>query len=267
MFQNHKVIDAHCHIYPEKIAEKAVDGIGAFYDIEMNEKGTAADLLARGTAAGIDTFLIFSVATTPAQVSSINRFIASQAEASEGRMIGLGTIHPDSADLRGDIEQIVDLGLRGIKIHPDFQKFKLDDFRYLKAYELCAARGLPVLIHTGDRRYDYSNPNRMKPLLDCYKDATFIGAHFGGWSMWEQATAELSGYDNFYVDCSSSFYSLDKATAKRLIRTYGADKVLFGSDYPMWQAKEELEYLSSLGLEDAEMACILHKNAEKIFNL
>ena len=182
-------------------------------------------------------------------------------------MAGLGTIHPDSADLRGDIHRIIDLGLKGIKIHPDFQKFKLDDYRYLKAYEICAANHLPVLIHTGDKRYDYSNPNRMKPLLECFPELTFIGAHFGGWSIWEQAVAELNEFDNFYVDCSSSFYALDKATAKHCIRTYGAHKVLFGSDYPMWEAKDELDFLLSLELTREEYEEILHLNCEKIFKI
>ena len=131
---------------------------------------------------------------------------------------------------------------------------------------MCAGK-LPVLIHTGDYRYDYSNPNRMKPLLEIFTDVTFIGAHFGGWSMWEEATQELAGYDNFYVDCSSSFYALEKEVSLRLIRTYGADKVLFGSDYPMWSAAQELEYLDSLPLSVEERTMILAKNTEKLFNL
>ena len=261
------MIDAHCHIYPEKIASKAVAGIGAFYDLHMDEKGIASDLLERGTKAGVDQFLIFSVATKPAQVASINTFIAQQAHASDGKMIGLGTIHPDSADMLGDIHHIMDLGLKGVKIHPDFQEFKLDDFRYLKAYEICAANALPVLIHTGDKRYDYSNPNRLKPVLECYPDGVFIGAHFGGWSMWENAAEELCEYPNLYVDCSSSFYALEKETARSLIKTYGADKVIFGSDYPMWQAHKELEYLSELELTQEELEKILHRNVEKIFKL
>ena len=266
MYKGFEVIDAHCHIYPEKIAAKAVEGIGAFYDLTMSEKGMADDMLARGKSAGIDRYLIFSVATKPAQVKSINEFIARQAQASGGTMIGLGTIHPESENMKGDIEHILELGLKGIKIHPDFQKFKLDDYRFLKAYEMCAGK-LPVLIHTGDYRYDYSNPNRMKPLLEIFTDVTFIGAHFGGWSMWEEATRELAGYDNFYVDCSSSFYALEKEVSLRLIRTYGADKVLFGSDYPMWSAAQELEYLDSLPLSVEERTMILAKNTEKLFNL
>lgn len=266
MYKGFRVIDAHCHIYPEKIAAKAVEGIGGFYDIKMGEKGVASDMLAKGEKAGIDRYLIFSVATKPAQVKSINEFIAGEVAKSGGKMVGLGTMHPESEDLKGDLEHMKELGLKGVKIHPDFQGFKLDDYRYLKLYELCG-KDLPVLIHTGDKRYDFSNPNRMKAVLDTFHDVTFIGAHFGGWSIWEQAAAELAGYENFYVDCSSSFYANTPAVSEKLIRTYGADRVLFGTDYPMWSAESELEYFFALNLTDAEREQILHKNVEKIFKI
>ena len=266
MYKGFKVIDAHCHIYPEKIASKAVDGIGAFYDLKMHEGGTASGLIEKGEKNGVDKFIIFSVATTPKQVKSINEFIASEVSKHPDKFIGLGTIHPESDDMKGDIEHLCDLGLKGVKIHPDFQKFKLDDYRYLKAYELCAGK-IPVLIHTGDKRYDYSNPNRMKPLLEIYPEVIFIGAHFGGWSMWEEACEELSGYKNFFVDCSSSFYALDSAKSRELIRKYGSERVIFGTDYPMWNSDRELEYFFSLSLSDTERENILHKNAEKIFKI
>ena len=266
MYKGFKVIDAHCHIYPEKIASKAVDGIGAFYDLKMHEGGTASGLLEKGSKAGVDKFIIFSVATTPKQVKSINEFIAGEVSKHPDKFIGLGTIHPDSEDMKGDIEHLIELGLKGVKIHPDFQKFKLDDHRYLKAYEMCEGK-IPVLIHTGDKRYDFSNPNRMKAVLDTFHDVTFIGAHFGGWSIWEQAAEALAGHENFYVDCSSSFYANTPAVSEKLIRAYGAQRVLFGTDYPMWSAASELEYFFSLDLKDEERELILHKNTEKIFKI
>lgn len=267
MYKGFKVIDAHCHIYPEKIAAKAVEGIGGFYDIKMGEKGIVSDLFEKGERAGIDQFIVFSVATKPAQVQSINEFIAGEVARAGGKLVGLGTVHPDSADMRGDIEHLKALGLKGVKIHPDFQKTKLDDYRFLKLYELCAAADLPVLAHTGDKRYDFSNPNRMRPLLEAFPDVTFIGAHFGGWSIWEQAYESLAGFENFYVDCSSSFYALPREKSERLIAAYGEDKVLFGTDYPMWNADRELEYFFSLELSDSAREKILHQNAEKILKI
>lgn len=261
------VIDAHCHIYPEKIAAKAVGGTDNFYGEHSVGKGTVEELIARGTYAGIDKYIVQSVATTPHQVKSINNFIASEVKLHPDKLVGLGTLHPDSEDIKGDIEYLVSLGLKGVKLHPDIQAFKIDDYRCLKIYEICEEKGLPILMHTGDYRYDYSNPNRLLPILKIYKNLTVIGAHMGGWSIWEEASKTYNGIENLYVDCSSTFNYLEKSKAKEIIRRYGADRVLFGSDYPMWDAKTELEYLLSLSLDESEIMSILNINAEKVFKL
>ncbi|MBE6768464.1 MAG: amidohydrolase [Ruminococcaceae bacterium] len=261
-----KIIDAHCHIYPDKIAEKAAAATGRFYDIEMSLDGKVSTLMREGTAAGIDHFIVQSVATTPAQVGSINRFIAEEVARSGGKMTGLGTLHPDSEDIAGDVEQLLELGLRGVKLHPDIQGFKLDDYRCLKIYELCEGR-LPLLLHTGDHRYDFSNPNRLKPILDTYTELTVIGAHFGGWSIWEKAAEQLHGYDRLYVDCSSSLYAISPDVGRRLVRCYGADRVLFGTDYPMWSPAEELDRFYAMGLTAEENRKILCDNAATLFSI
>ncbi|MGI6278941.1 MAG: amidohydrolase family protein [Acutalibacteraceae bacterium] len=261
------VIDAHCHIYPEKIAAKAVAGTDRFYGGKSVGTGTVGDLLERGAEAGIDRFIVQSVATTPKQVRSINDFIASQVSENPQRFIGFGTLHPDSEDINGDVEHLMELGLKGVKLHPDIQAFKIDDYRCLKIYEICEQKGLPILMHTGDYRFDYSNPNRLLPILDIYENLTVIGAHLGGWSVWDEACEKYAGKPKFYVDCSSSFSYLKPEKALEIIRRYGADRVLFGTDYPMWSPKAELEYFLALGLDEHEKECILNINAKKLLNL
>lgn len=267
MINGIEIIDAHCHIYPEKIAAKAVNGTDNFYGEHSVGTGTVEDLISREEKAGVDRFIVQSVATTPHQVASINNFIANEVAENPVKLTGLGTLHPDSVDIKADVQNLVKLGLKGVKLHPDIQSFKLDDYRCLKIYELCEEYGLSVLIHTGDNRYDFSNPNRMVPILETYDKLTIIGAHLGGWSIWEEAVDAYKNFKNFYVDCSSSFNYISKDAAKRIIRTYGAEKVLFGTDYPMWDAKRELEYLLSLSLDEYEIKCILNMNAKRIFNL
>lgn len=261
------IIDAHCHVYPDKIAEKASQATGSFYSLNMEFDGKVSTLLEAGENAGIDKFIIQSVATTPKQVRSINNFIADTVKKYPDKTFGLGTLHPASDDMDGDVEHLISLGLHGVKLHPDIQGFKLDDYRCLKIYELCEKFKLPILVHTGDSRYDYSNPNRLIPILDIYDNLVIIGAHFGGWSIWEQSTKLLSGRKNFYVDCSSSFYALDDDTIMLLIKSYGVDNVIFGTDYPMWNPTTEVERLKSLPLTDEEKEKILYKNALRIYKL
>lgn len=262
-----EVIDVHCHVYPDKIAIKAAQSVGKFYGAPMGCDGTMNTLLQESRSAGISRHLIHSVATKPMQVKSINEFICATVNGNPDLFFGYGTLHPDSTDMEGDINHLIDLNLHGVKIHPDIQGFKLDDYRALKIYELCEKYSLPLLIHTGDSRFDMSNPNRLVPILKIYDKLTVIGAHFGGYSMWEEASKMCAGIPNLYVDCSSSLYFLSKDKAVEIIRRYGADRVFFGTDYPMWRMKEELQRFLALPLTDEEREMILYKNAKRVLGM
>ena len=273
--QTFAVTDAHCHIFPEAIATRAVAGTDGFYagHILFADKGksqydgTVSSLLSRGGAVGIDSFVVQSVATKPHQVKGINEFIAAAATESGGRIAGLGTLHPDSDDLAGEVRHIKELGLHGVKLHPDIQQFKIDDFRALKIYEICEKEGLPILMHTGDSRFDYSNPNRLKPVMKIFTGLVVVGAHFGGWSVWDEAAQELAELPNLYVDTSSTFPFVSAEEAKRLVASFGVDKILFGTDYPMWNMEEELAGVAALSLPADQLRKVLHDNAAKVFSL
>ena len=267
MINGIEIIDSHCHIYPEKIAAKAVNGTDTFYGEHSVGSGTVEDLIDREEKAGVDKFIVQSVATTPKQVASINNFIATEVSKNPVKLTGLGTLHPESENIAADVKQLLSLGLKGVKLHPDIQAFKLDDYRCLKIYELCERENMPILMHTGDHRYDYSNPNRLVPVLDIYQNLTIIGAHLGGWSVWDEAVEKLSGYKNFYVDSSSSLYELSAERATEIIRAYGADRVLFGSDFPVFSPDIELARFMALPLSDEERKKILSENVLKLYNV
>ena len=262
--KKYKIIDSHCHIYPDKIAEKASASTSDFYKMPSLFDGKISTLLERGKEAGIEHFIVQSVATSPKQVSGINHFIAEAVADSEGHFTGLGTLHPDSDDIDNEVDEIIRLGLKGVKLHPDIQMVGIDDTRMHKIYRSCEGR-LPILMHTGDHRFDFSNPNRMLPVLEKYPDLTFVGAHFGGWSVWDEAMEKLRDFENFYVDCSSSLYAMSPEKAKYLISAYGADRVLFGTDYPMWDIKTEIERFMSIDLTEQEREDIFYNNAIRIF--
>ncbi len=270
MIQNKfQVIDAHCHIYPEKIVDRAVAGTDAFYSTRAACRGVADELIEIGDRIGIDRFVVQSVATTPKQVGSINEFIAASVAKAPDRFTGLGAAHPDCPDQSEVIAQIKSLGLHGIKIHPDIQGFAIDDARMMRVYELCEEGGLPILMHTGDHRYDFSNPNRLLPVLKAFPRLVVIGAHFGGWSVWDEASQALCDEPNLYVDCSSTFpfAGNDLALGERLIARYGAERVMFGSDFPMWSPEAELNTFMALNLSDAQRKMILAENAKKVYQM
>ena len=265
----YRIFDAHCHIYPEAIARKAVEGIDRFYDHLpfAPYDGTTETLLRIGREAGISHFLVHSVATAPRQVSSINRFIASEVFRSEGTFTGLGTLHPDSEHPEDDFRELLTLGLKGVKLHPDFQRFEADSPRAMRIYDLCAETGAPVLVHTGDHRFDYSNPNRIATVLRAFPKLKFVGAHFGGWSVWDEAVRVLSGFDNIVVDTSSTFYALGREKSRELILKWGVDRVMFGADYPMWHSQPEIDCLMEMGLAEEDYRRIFWDNAARVFGL
>lgn len=264
--KNFPIIDAHCHIYPDKIAEKASQSTGKFYDLPVEYDGKISTLHRVAKEAGITHCVVQSVATKPEQVSSINHFIAESVAQSDGFMTGLGTLHPDSDNIKADVDELVSLGLHGVKLHPDIQGFKIDDYRCLKIYELCEVK-LPILLHTGDNRFDLSNPNRLEPVLDIYENLTVVAAHFGGYTVWDDAKKLIPRYKNAYVDCSSCFFLMTDEEIIDCINTFGEDHVLFGTDYPMWKPRPEIDRLLSLGFSDKTYEKIFYLNAIKVFGI
>ncbi|MBQ7115566.1 MAG: amidohydrolase [Clostridia bacterium] len=274
MYNKFKIIDSHCHIFPDKIARKATDSIDIFYQISETGVingcgfvGTVKALINQCDAVGVEKCLVTSVATTPHHAQSINSFIASEVELFPDRFIGFGSLHPESEALEEDAEHLIELGLKGVKLHPDIQNFKVDDPKVIRIFEICNEKKLPVLLHTGDSRYDNSNPDRVERILKMFPDLIIIGAHFGGWSIWDKAPEILCKYKNFYVDTCSSFYALSKKRAREIIDLYGADKVIFGTDFPMWKQEEELKFLFDLGLSEEELESILYDNLAKILKI
>ena len=130
----------HAHIYPNKIAEKASHSVGEFYTIPMQTVGSVEALFEAGNRAGVDRFLVQSVATTSQQVVSINNFIRQTCEEYPCRLIGFGTIHPGLESPVEEVERCLSMGLKGIKIHPDVQRFHMDDPAMFPIYDALQGR-------------------------------------------------------------------------------------------------------------------------------
>ena len=259
------IIDIHTHVFPDKIAEKASRGIQEFYNIRVPYDGTLSKLLELSDRAGVDKVVIHSPATTPHQVESINNFIIECTQKYPDRIIGFMTMHPDYDDINGEVERCIDAGLKGLKIHPDFQEFMIDDKKAYNIYEAISGR-LPLLVHTGDYRYQWSKPSRMANVMDDFPAMQVIGAHFGGWSEWDDAVEAFSGR-NIYIDTSSTMYKVPIEHVNNLIRAYGVDHVLFGTDYPMWDAETELKFIEQLDVTSSEREMILHENTERLLGI
>lgn len=262
------IIDIHAHVFPPKIVKRAVESIGRFYDLTMQQEGDLDTLLKDSRKAGIVRSVIFSTATTREQVESIQNFIAGLKNAYPDRLIGFGTLHPDMTpdEIRAEVDYIVKEGLSGIKLHPDFQRCPVDSPAVF-AMAAAAEGRIPILTHAGDYRYSFSHPEQIRRLAEAFPGLTLIAAHFGGWSEWYKSADILAGLPNVYVDTSSSLDFLSVDHARSLVRAFGADHVLFGTDYPMWGPQDELRRLRTLGLREEELRMILYDNAAALLRL
>lgn len=262
---NYEIIDAHAHIFPEKIAENATASTGHFYDLPMDSIGISSKLIEAGETIGVSHYLVCSVATVPHQVSSVNNFIAEECEKNPC-FFGFGTTHPHSENIETDIEQVKLLGLHGIKLHPDFQEFDADSPEAFRIYEIIEGE-LPLLIHCGDPRYDWSAPAKIRRICENFPKLKLQAAHFGGYCRWDEAEELLTGFANVSVDISSSLAFMSKEDAVRRIRKFGAEKCFFGCDFPMWSHQQELQRFLALGLSDEENSLVLAQNFKNFYKI
>lgn len=261
--KQYEIWDMHGHIFPAKIADKAAQAIGEFYEIPMRYAGDSTRIIDSGARIGLTRQLVCSSATTPAQVQSINDFIAAECKANP-QFIGFGALHPDMEDAETELKRIRSMGLVGVKLHPDFQRFAIDSPRAVELYRVISAHGLPVLFHTGDIRFDYSSPRRLANAMDQVPSLVAIAAHFGGYTEWD-IVPECLNRPNVWFDTCSTLAFMDKDRAVQMIRTLGSERFFFGVDFPMWDHKEELERFLALPLTETEREDILYRNAKRFF--
>ena len=259
-----KIIDMHTHVYPDMIAARAAQNIRNYYHLGDNMDGTIATLLERGGEAGVSHYLILPVAVKPEHVHTINQFTRHQV-MSHPCFTGFGTIHAEMDAMLEEVGNIVEMGLKGIKIHPDCQHFNIDDPRLFPLYEEIQGK-LPMMIHLGDERYDYSHPARLRKVLQLFPKLQVCAAHFGGHTMYETAKECLSDTDCI-LDISSTLMFLDKKTAEGYVNHYGAERLAFGTDYPVWDPKQEVKRFLSLDLSDDQKEQIAWKTAARFLNL
>lgn len=260
------IIDIHTHIYPNKIAQKATQSVRDFYELEgsIQMNGTTDMLIQRGNEAGISQFVVLPVSNSPTHVRSINEFIVEQTKL-QSRFIGFGTLHADMPQLAEETEWILEQGLKGIKMHPDSQRFAIDDPRLYPVYDRLQGV-IPVMLHMGDLRYDYSHPARLRKVLDNFPGLQVIAAHFGGYSMFETAREQLSDKDCIF-DISSAMMFMQPGQAEHYINLYGAERMAYGTDYPLWDPVTEVNRFKQLKLSDQQFEQIAHKTAERILKL
>ena len=279
------IIDFHTHTFPDAFAAKTVAALSRVSRTKPFTDGTAAALRASMERAGVDHSVLLPVATKAAQVPGINDAAAELNSKGEG-LISFGGIHPDFPDWSAELDRMVQLGLKGVKIHPVYQKAEQDDIRYLRILERAGELGLIVVTHTGiDIGYPdetQCSPEKLRSAIRQVGPVKIVAAHMGGWKQWDEALEQLADTDVF-VDTSFSIgimepipdsgYSseeLQLLTGEQfvaMVRAYGVHRVLFGTDSPWSGQQESLAWLRTAPLTATERTAILGENAQKLLGI
>lgn len=256
------IIDIHTHCFPDYLAPKALDALAAVAGNHPKyTDGTVKDLKKSMQQSGIEKSVVLNIATKPSQNKVINRWAA---EINGGSIISFGTIHPDYSGWRDEIAFLEDAGIKGIKFHPDYQGFYIDEPRMYPVYEAIAKAGMPMLFHAG---LDIGLPGPYKCMPDKLKKLTrklagakIIASHMGGYSFWDDVKKHLFE-ENIYLDTSYCLMKMGKDQLKSMILAHGYEKVLFGSDSPWTIQKQEVEKIRTLGLNDVQTNAVLYANS------
>jgi len=259
------IIDFHTHAFPDAIAARAIETLEAEVagDIRAFLDGRICSLLASMDAAGIDTAVVCPIATKPKQFEGILEWSLS---IRSDRLIPLGSIHPDADDVAGQVRRLADAGLIGMKLHPMYQQFAVDEPRLDPLYAATADAGLIIVMHSGyDIAFDDSelaNPVRIASVLDRHPDLKLVATHLGGWKDWRRVREQLADRE-IYIETSFSLDWMPADEAVDLMRTLGVHRLLFGTDSPWADQTEEIRRMAALDLTDAEREAVFGGNAER----
>ena len=262
------LIDIHTHVFPDKLAKGAVGSLAAKAGFTPFTDGTLSDTKRLMREQGVDAFVALNIAVSPKTERHVNDFALS-LRVQEG-VIPFGSVHPDSSNALEELKRLKDAGIKGIKIHNEYQNFYADDEKAFPIYEFCERNGLIVLFHGGaDRGYlppVKASPARLRNVCFRFPEAKIVAAHLGGQDMAREAIDCLVS-TGAYIDTSFSSRSVDPAVAEEVMRAFGADRILFGTDCPWDTPENTVAYIEKMPFTAEEKAKIYYKNACKLLNL
>lgn len=275
------IIDFHTHTFPDKIADAALTKLRAASHTVSFTNGTVSGLRESMESAGINWSVVLPVATNPLKVGSINDLSAALTEK-EG-LIYFGCVHPDMENAKEEVARIAQMGLKGIKIHPVYQGVDIDDIRFLRILEAAGEHDLTVVTHNGDDigfpGVVHCTPQMARNALKQVGKVKLVLAHMGGWKNWETVADALLD-TSAYLDTAFSLGALVQSEPRhyspeeeklmsedafcKMVRAFGAHRILFGTDSPWSDQKREVEAISALPLTENEKKCIFSENAKQL---
>lgn len=261
------VLDFHVHTFPDAIAPRTLEKLSRISGLTPSTLGTLDSTRQKLREWGVDRAVLLNVATKPSQQTTINNCAAANQDE---MFFCFGSIHPDAPDAIEELYRIRELGLRGVKLHPDYQNFFVNEDRMAPIYETLVKLSLPVVIHAG---YDplspdtvHAQPKAIAEVVRSYPGLSLIGAHMGGMYRFDEVEEYLVG-EHLYLDMSLACDACSPEQFERIVRSHGAGKILFGSDTPWGNSRDAIAYLQASGLTREEKDKIFCQNGLKLLGM
>ncbi|MBR6402961.1 MAG: amidohydrolase family protein [Eubacterium sp.] len=297
-----RIIDIHTHTFPDKIAAAALDALQKSSESKAHTDGTVSGLRESMDEAGVDVSVVLPVVTNPDKAASINSYSAKQNESFDKTgVFMIGGIHPETPDYKSVIREAASMGLKGVKLHPDYYGIDFDDIRMKRIIDAASSEGLFIITHAGmDIGLYPPICCSLDSILNVMKDVkpeTLILAHMGGWMNWEEVTERLApivldynrelrtktGRDStgVYLDTAFSigeivwlnpekhkaYHQMSDDQFKKMVHAFGSENILFATDCPWAEQKDYVNRMKNMGLKKDELEDIFHLNAESLMGL
>lgn len=265
------LIDFHTHVFPDKIARSTISLLEKNSESRANTDGTTEGLILEMEKSSADLCVTLPVLTKPSQFDSVAKFaeiVNEKYKKEPKRLLSFAGIHPSCCEIKSKMRYLKDIGIKGVKIHPDYQETFIDDDGYYKILSAAKDYDMIVVTHAGvDNGYKNCpvrcTPQMIKKLYSKVPYEKFILAHYGGHNMWQEVYDEICDL-NCYFDTAFTFHEIEADLFKKILDKHGYDKVLFATDCPWRSIKEDKEIFLSYHLDKEVNDAILYKNALKL---
>lgn len=262
------IIDFHTHTFPDDLATRAIAALKANSSESINHTdGTRNGLLESMQKCGISHSVVLPVATKPSQVPVINQ---SCLQLSNSCLTAFGSLHPLTTNVEQEIDFLKKNKIPGIKFHPEYQNFHVDDSSIFPIYEQLSAAGLIVVFHSGKDpgpfAGDHAIPSSLKTVHKNFPNMRIVAAHLGGWKLWDEVEEILCGLPIFLDTAAVADYISEKQFI-RILNKHGSENVLFGTDSPWFDQRKEINWINSLNLSDTDKSRIFFENGKKLLTL
>ena len=262
------LIDFHTHAFPNQLAPRALASLAAEIRIKPCTDGTADSLIAKLDKWKVDRAVLCNIATNAKQNINVNNFAISTLKDHGNRLIPLGSINPEFPDKSNEIARLHNAGIVGLKIHPDYMHYSIDDKLFDEIFEAAAHYGMFIITHAGFDVYSpkkvWANPDSILKRLERSPSIKLICAHMGGNMMWNEVEDKLAGKNVYFDTAFVVFNSISREKASRIINRHDPDRILFGSDCPWCSSKATAEFVDSLAITDDLKEKIFSGNALKL---